>query len=69
MNNFDIKQNLAWNICFIIYPQYQAKSWVNANKAEKILMTTELFFQKKFSTIAYSTTIHVTTKLNYLNYK
>ena len=34
VNNFDIKQNLAWNICFIIYPQHQTKSWVNANKAK-----------------------------------
>ena len=28
------KQKLAWNICFIIYPQHQIKSWVNANKAK-----------------------------------
>ena len=25
VNNFDIKQKLAWNICFIIYPQHQIK--------------------------------------------
>ena len=31
-NNFDIKQQSARNICFIIYPQHQTKSWVNANK-------------------------------------
>ena len=34
VNNFDIKQKLAWNICFTIYPQHQTKSWVNANKAK-----------------------------------
>ena len=34
VNNFDIKQKSAWNICFIIYPQHQTKSWVNANKAK-----------------------------------
>ena len=34
LNNFDIKQKSAWNICFIIYPQHQTKSWVNANKAK-----------------------------------
>ena len=34
VNNFDIKQNSAWNICFIIYPQHQTKSWLNANTAK-----------------------------------
>ena len=34
VNNFNIKQKLAWNICFIIYPQHQAKSWVNNKKAK-----------------------------------
>ena len=34
VNNFDIKQKSAWNICFIIYPQHQTKSWLNANKAK-----------------------------------
>ena len=34
VKNFNIKQKLAWNICFIIYPQHQTKSWVNANKAK-----------------------------------
>ena len=33
VNNFDIKQKSAWNICFIMYPQHQTKFWVNANKA------------------------------------
>ena len=34
VNNFDIKQKSAWNICFIIYPQHQTKSWLNANTAK-----------------------------------
>ena len=34
VKNFNIKQKSAWNICFIIYPQHQTKSWVNANKAK-----------------------------------
>ena len=34
VNNFNIKQKLAWNICFIIYPQHETKCWVNANKAK-----------------------------------
>ena len=34
VNNFDIKQKSAWNICFIIYPQHQTISWLNANKAK-----------------------------------
>ena len=34
VNNFDIKQKSAWNICFIMYPQHQRKSWVNATKAK-----------------------------------
>ena len=34
VNNFDIKQKSAWNICFIIYSLYQTKSWVNADKAK-----------------------------------
>ena len=34
VNNFNIKQKSAWNICYIIYPQYLAKSWVNSNKAK-----------------------------------
>ena len=34
VNNYDIKQTLAWNIGFIIYPQHQKESWGNANKAK-----------------------------------
>ena len=34
VNNFDIKQKMAWNVCLTIYPQHQTKSkWVNTNKA------------------------------------
>ena len=31
-------------ICFTIYSQHQAKSWVNANKAKKISVTAQLSF-------------------------
>ena len=34
VNNFDIKQKSACNICFIIYPQHQTKSWMNGIKAK-----------------------------------
>ena len=34
VNNFDIKQKLAWNICSIMYPHHLTKSWVNASKAK-----------------------------------
>ena len=49
VNNFDIKQKSAWNICFIIYPQHQTKSWANTNKAKQISVTTQFsfFFLKK----------------------
>ena len=41
LNNFNIKQKMARNVCFIIYPQHQTKSkWVNANKAQNISVTT-----------------------------
>ena len=26
VNNFDIKQKMTWNVCFIIYPKHQTKS-------------------------------------------
>ena len=34
VSNFDIKKESACNIYFIMYPQHQTKSWVNANKAK-----------------------------------
>ena len=34
VNNFDIKQKPAWNVCFIMYPLHQTKSWVKAKKAK-----------------------------------
>ena len=37
VNNFDIKQKKAWNICFIIYHQHQTRSGkIKADKTQKI---------------------------------
>ena len=41
VNNFDIKQKKAWNICFIICHQHQTRSGkIKANKAQQILVKT-----------------------------
>ena len=41
VSNFDTKQKIAWNICFIIHPQHQTKSkWVNPNNTQNISVTT-----------------------------
>ena len=41
VNNFNIKQKMACNICFIIYiPQAPSKKWVNVNKVQNIPVTT-----------------------------
>ena len=40
MNNLDIKQKMAWNICFIIHPKHQTKKWAKVNKAHDIPVTT-----------------------------
>ena len=48
-NIFDIKQKMAWNICFIIYPRQHRKSKsVNSNKVQNISVTIfHIFFFKK----------------------
>ena len=40
MNNLDIKQKMAWNICFIIHPKHQTKKWAKVSKAHDIPVTT-----------------------------
>ena len=47
VNNLDIKQNKAWNICFIIHHQHQTRSGkIKANKTQQISVTTQVFFIK-----------------------
>ena len=47
VNNFDIKQKKAWNICFIICHQHQTRSGkIKANKAQQILVKRKFFFVK-----------------------
>ena len=47
VNNFDIKQKKAWDICFIIYHQYQTRSGkMKANKKHQISVTAQVFFAK-----------------------
>ena len=47
VNNFDIKQKKAWNICFIICHQHQTRSGkIKANKTKQILVNTLVFFRK-----------------------
>ena len=43
----NIKQKMAWNICYIIHPQYRAISkWVNINKTQWISVTARYLFQE-----------------------
>ena len=47
VNNFDIKQKKTWNICFIIWHQYQARSRrIKTNKIQQISVKTQVFFVK-----------------------
>ena len=47
VNNFNIKQKKAWNICFIICRQHQTRSGkIKTNKTQKILVKTQAFFCK-----------------------
>ena len=47
VNNFDIKQKKAWNICFIIYHQHQTRSGkIKTNKTLQILVKAQAFFIK-----------------------
>ena len=47
VNNFDIKQKKAWDICFIICHQHQTRSAkIKANKTQQISIKTQVFFLK-----------------------
>ena len=47
VNNFDIKQKKAWNICFIICHQHQTRSGkIKTNKTQQISVKTQVFFVK-----------------------
>ena len=44
VNNFDIKQKKAWNICFIICHQHQTRSGkIKANKTQPVSVKTCFF--------------------------
>ena len=44
VNNFDIKQKKAWNICFIICHQHQTRSGkIKTNKTANFCQNTSLF--------------------------
>ena len=44
VNNFDIKQKKAWNICFIIFHQDQTRSGkIKVNKTQQISVKTQIF--------------------------
>ena len=54
VNNFDINQKKAWNICFITCHKHQTRSGkTKANKTQQISVRTQVFFVK---TTAYLTT-------------
>ena len=45
VNNFDIKQKNAWNICFIICHQHQTRSGkIKTIKTQQISVKTQVFF-------------------------
>ena len=47
MNNFNIKQEKAWNICFIISHQLQTKpEKIKAYKTQQNLVKSQVFFYK-----------------------
>ena len=47
VNNFNIKQKKAWNICFNICHQHQTRSGkIKANKTQQISVKTQVFFVK-----------------------
>ena len=56
VNNFDIKQEKAWNICFIICHQHQTRSGkIKTKKTQQISVKTSFFFCKNWTT-TYLTT-------------
>ena len=47
VNNFDIKQKKAWNICFVICHQHQTRSWKKRlTKHSKFRSKHKVFFVK-----------------------
>ena len=47
VNNFNIKQKKAWNICFIICHPHQTRSGkIKANKTQEIPVTAQVLFVK-----------------------
>ena len=47
VNNFDIKQKKAWDICFIVCHQHLTYSGaIKASKTQHILVKTQVFFRK-----------------------
>ena len=50
VNNFDIKQKKAWNICFIMCYQHQTRSGkIKTNKAEHFILFLLIFFSEIIS--------------------
>ena len=67
VNNFDIKQKMAWNICFIIYHQHQQSQngWMLIRYSK--FQTTQLSSWKKIQLQYIQPTTHTgKTILNYL---
>ena len=47
VNNFEIKQKKAWNICFTICHKHQTRSGkIKANKTQQISVKTQVYFKK-----------------------
>ena len=57
VNNFDIKQEKPWNICFIICHQHQTRSGkIRANKTQQVSFKTLYFFCENWITTYLTTT-------------
>ena len=55
VNNFDIKQKKAWNICFIIFPQHQTGSGkIKANKTANFSHNTSFFVKTELQKLPVS---------------
>ena len=47
VNNFDIKQKKAWDICFMIFHQHQTRSGkIKTKKTQQISVKTQVLFRK-----------------------
>ena len=57
VNNFDIKQKMSWNICFIICHQHQKRfGKLKASKTQHISVKTQVLFRKDWTTTYLTTT-------------